>query len=237
MRPSIAFAAGWILFLAGCADHSLTTTPMPAERDPGFRLSAEQRGTLRSGVAAETLERLLARLPEEERDSVLELFQRGTRHAGIVASANPELQSLLDDVWKDRAVGPPEGLSHALPTVGGLGVTLVLQRELDAPGAGAIVLRRPPPAGDVIVLGEESATAAQLFRTVGVLMESRFRDGYPASQDMRIVVEKATVPADAPNAHATERMIDAEFGGTIERLRVASRQVLPDLGRVRALRL
>lgn len=63
-----------------------------------FRLTDEQRARLRPGIDPDALERLLSRLPDDDRERFLGFFAEGSR-ASIVAAANPEMQAMLREVW------------------------------------------------------------------------------------------------------------------------------------------
>ena len=69
---------------------------MPEE--PRYRLSEEELDRLRPGLDIDALEQLLGRVPPEQRGLVLKYFSLGI-HAGIIGSANPELDALVKKVW------------------------------------------------------------------------------------------------------------------------------------------
>ncbi|HEX2204432.1 MAG TPA: hypothetical protein VHG91_14070 [Longimicrobium sp.] len=74
------------------------------EPDPSYRIPPEERERLRPEFDAAALERLLARINPEHRPSVLAGFQLpkpGKRtHMEVWYFGDPELQSLLEEVWE-----------------------------------------------------------------------------------------------------------------------------------------
>lgn len=70
-------------------------------RDERFHLTATQRHMVRRGFNADALERLLARIPPEHRDSVYQAFAvpRGNQVRELWYIDDPALQALLEQVW------------------------------------------------------------------------------------------------------------------------------------------
>ena len=83
------------------------TTPQPSgislpSPDPAFRLSAQERASVRRGFDVDALERLLSRLIPPVRPMVLAAFQyppAGESPDLMVKIGEPPLQPLLDEVW------------------------------------------------------------------------------------------------------------------------------------------
>jgi hypothetical protein len=83
------------------------TTPQPSgfslpSPDVAFRLSPEERASVRRGFDADALERLLSRLIPPVRPMVLGAFQyppAGESPALMIKIGEPSLQPLLDEVW------------------------------------------------------------------------------------------------------------------------------------------
>lgn len=77
-------------------------TPLRAvSPDARFHLTAAQREQVRRGFDVEALERLLARVPPEHRDSVFQAFRvpRGKQVRELWYIDEPVLQELLGEVW------------------------------------------------------------------------------------------------------------------------------------------
>lgn len=73
----------------------------------GFKLTDEQRARLRRDIDPSSLERMVSRIPPEDRERVIGFFAEGSR-ASIVAAANPEMQAMLREVWAPSAGLPVE---------------------------------------------------------------------------------------------------------------------------------
>lgn len=97
------------LLVAGCDRHQevVMTAPRPntvrlPAADVHFRLTPEERASLRPGFDADALERLLAAIEPGARPDLLRSFQMpepGERVRNTVQMGDPELQPLLDEVW------------------------------------------------------------------------------------------------------------------------------------------
>lgn len=222
------------VLLGACTEH-LAYRPMATEPESGYRLSRRQRESLRSGVDPEVLERILARIPPERHAEFLRFFQSGV-HAGIVGADAAELNPLLSELWASAQTQRAEESEDSVPPALAAGVTLVLVPRLDEPGTGALILREPGELGDMVVLSQEHASPAQLFRAVGVLMESRLTKHDPAPRT-RIAVEATTIPQGVPGAEEAKRIAEQLYGDYLQRLLNAPRGSIRDFGRVRSLRL
>jgi hypothetical protein len=80
----------------------MTTLPLTkVERDPDFRLTEGERQRLRRRFDHDALERLLAHVPPERREGILECFRipEGNEVRELWFIGAPELQSILDEVW------------------------------------------------------------------------------------------------------------------------------------------
>lgn len=107
----IAFPVG-ICLLNGACDGtpsvvSMSTTPDPstirlAVPDPAFKLSPQERVSIRPGFDVDALERLLAAVEPAVRPMILSDFQAaepGEPGTVLVKMGDPALQPLLDEVW------------------------------------------------------------------------------------------------------------------------------------------
>lgn len=77
------------------------TVRLPAP-EASFRLTPEDRASLRPGFDADALERLLAAIEPGARADLLHSFQMpapGQRLRNTIQMGDPELQPLLDEVW------------------------------------------------------------------------------------------------------------------------------------------
>jgi hypothetical protein len=79
-----------------------TTIKLPAP-DPEFRLTPDERASVRPGFDVDALERLLAAVEPEARPILLRSFQAADPAEGVPlvlrVGDDPELQPLLDEVW------------------------------------------------------------------------------------------------------------------------------------------
>jgi len=103
--------AGGMSFLlaAGCeAVHEpLMTAPNPhtvrlPERDLSFRLTAEERASIRPPFDVDALERLMAAVEPGARPIILQEFQfppPGEAVPNLFKMGDPALQPLLDEIW------------------------------------------------------------------------------------------------------------------------------------------
>lgn len=97
------------LALAACETANLAAggpdpqyTPLVlVRRDAGFRLTELQRRQVRPGFDLDALERLLAHVPAEHRDSLFLAFRapRGNEVRELWYLGDPALQELLEQVW------------------------------------------------------------------------------------------------------------------------------------------
>jgi hypothetical protein len=75
--------------------------------DPDFKLTPEERASIREGFDVDALERLLAAMEADVRPFILDWFKqpkRGEGEAGLwetppITMGDPALQPLLDEVW------------------------------------------------------------------------------------------------------------------------------------------
>jgi hypothetical protein len=86
----------------------MTTPPLTkVERDPEFRLTESERQRLRRRFDHDALERLLAQVPPEQREGILECFRipEGNEVRELWYIGDPDLQSILDEVWAPLWMG------------------------------------------------------------------------------------------------------------------------------------
>jgi hypothetical protein len=85
---------------AGGVDPNYTPLVM-VRRDAGFRLTEVQRQQVRPGFDLDALERLLAHVPAERRDSLFVAFSapQGNEVRELWYLGDPALQELLEQVW------------------------------------------------------------------------------------------------------------------------------------------
>lgn len=82
-----------------------TPEPLPLRlprADPAYRLDGADRARLLPGFDADALERLLAMVRPDRRPEILAHFRKredGERPRHLVALDDPELQSVLEEVW------------------------------------------------------------------------------------------------------------------------------------------
>lgn len=107
---TIHLAAAACLLVAAC-DHSsnvvMTTTPSPKALrletpDRNFKLTPQERASIRPGFDVDALERLLASVEPPFRPFFLSSFQAvepGMPGRVLVKMGDPTLQPLLDEVW------------------------------------------------------------------------------------------------------------------------------------------
>lgn len=106
----------------------------PPTPDRAYRIDADERSRLQSGVDADALERLLQYFPAESRASHLEMFSvrqmvddpggRPPDVSALTRISDPVMQHLLEEVWQPhwsrlsdaelaQALGGPPGLELA----------------------------------------------------------------------------------------------------------------------------
>lgn len=86
---------------------SMATPPNPKTvrletPDPNFRLTPQERASIRPGFDVDALERLLAEVEAPVRPMILKDFQAvapGEPGTALVRMGDPALQPLLDEVW------------------------------------------------------------------------------------------------------------------------------------------
>lgn len=117
-------AAAFLLFTACERPREVVmTAPHPStvrlpEPDPTFRLTEEERGSIRPGFDADALERLLAAIEPGARRGLLQAFLTpapGQRARNVVQMGDPELQPLLDQVWLPFWESRPDRLRRRHP--------------------------------------------------------------------------------------------------------------------------
>jgi hypothetical protein len=104
----------------------LLTAPNPhtvrlPSPDPSFRLTPEERASIRSGFDAAALERLLAAIEPGARPGLLHSFVMPTPgpHVSItIKMGDPTLQPLLDEVWLPFWESQPARLRRFYPDDG-----------------------------------------------------------------------------------------------------------------------
>lgn len=100
--------------------------------DPNFRLTPEQRASLRRGFDADALERLLAAVEPASRPFILESFQAPRPGESIWDTpvnwmSDPVLQAMLEEVWATAWEQRPELLDD--PNVNFPGKEIAKQRR------------------------------------------------------------------------------------------------------------
>ncbi len=86
----------------------MTTQPLTkVERDPEFRLAEAERQRLRRRFDHDALEKLLAHVPPERREGILECFRipEGNEVQELWYIGDPELQAILEEVWAPMWAG------------------------------------------------------------------------------------------------------------------------------------
>lgn len=122
-RPgTIHFVAAACLALAACdrtaSVPSMSTPPNPRTvrldvPDRNFKLTPQERASIRPGFDVDALERLLAAVEAPVRPMILEGFQavaQGEPGTATVRMGDPALQPLLDEVWAPMWEKYPEML-------------------------------------------------------------------------------------------------------------------------------
>jgi hypothetical protein len=185
--------------------------------DAPVHLNASERASLRRGVDADALERLLAAIPEPARASVLAGFRRGSKSVPV-SSEDPHLHELLQDVWAPTGARiPPPGTPYTHR------ITLALADELPR-AAGAMIVREAGSAHDFIVFTEATANVAQLHEALGTLSSHRARHGQPPARGYRMFLERVSVPTDGPGAaEAVAALERGAMGSSLRALRAAPR--------------
>ena len=93
------------------------TVRLPAP-DASYRLTPEERASVRPGFDVDALERLLAAIEAGARPVLLESFQTpapGGRVRNTVKMGDPALQPLLDEVWAPVWLARPARLRKHYP--------------------------------------------------------------------------------------------------------------------------
>jgi hypothetical protein len=97
-------------------DVTVSQPPRPTIRlpapEPGFRLTAAERGSIRVGFDVDALERLLSMVEAPVRPMILESFQPakpGEPVSLLLQLGDPALQPLLDEVWAPMWERRPDG--------------------------------------------------------------------------------------------------------------------------------
>jgi hypothetical protein len=96
----------------GACDHTASALSMPTPPnantvrletpDRNFKLTSEERASIRPDFDVDALERLLAAVAAPVRPMILREFQippRGAQSGALVRMGDPVLQPLLDEVW------------------------------------------------------------------------------------------------------------------------------------------
>ena len=206
-----------------------------------FSLSPEQRATLRDGIDPDALERLLAAVPPERRDTVLRTFEgipggRGRGRAYITRFDDPELQRLLETVTRTSVPGDPADMRqvaerHRAQVVRRTSVTLALVSDLGGDRVTARVVRRAgTSARDLILLNEADADAGRLTAALNALVQSRLKDGLVPGQDVDLRLSVKQGPRTWIEGSAR-----AWWEEKIQELRSAPLRDIPGVGNVRAM--
>jgi len=226
----------------GAEDHSGPPQEGTATvSEQGFSLSPEQRANLRRGIDPDALERLLAAVPPERRDTVLRSFEnipvgRGDSRAYITRFDDPELQRLLEAVRqaptsRDPAKGGREEKRRREESLRRGPVTLALVSNLGGAGVTARVVRRAGTSPqDIILLGEADADAGRLAAALNALVRSRSKHGLVPPQDMEFRVSVVQGPRIWLEGSAR-----AWWEKKISELRSAPAREIPGVGNVRAI--
>jgi hypothetical protein len=230
-KPLLLFAT--LLVIAACTEGSMGRKNMTTEPEPMSPLSQQERAALRRGVDADALERMLGGVPPEHRDEILAFFQSNGLHRGIVGAQDPGMNGMLREVWRPGGTAAGEPLAGATLDISG--ITIILSEHAGEASAGALVIRESRTTGESIVLDPRHANPLQLYRAVGVLMQSRFADGYPADREIRIPVEVVRTPDGSRAADEVRDVATRIYGPTIDRLVNAEPAELPQFGKVRAV--
>ena len=206
-----------------------------------FSLSAEQRARLRPGIDVEALERLLAAVPPERRDTVLQSFEntpggRGRGRYYITRFDDPKLQRLLEAVRqssgpRDAAEASRAERQRRDEALRRDSVTLALVPNLGSDRVTARVVRRGGPSPqDIILLRESDADAGRLTAALNALVRSRQKHGLVPPQDMELRVSVAQGPRIWLEGSAR-----AWWEEKIRELRSAPAREIPGVGKVRAM--
>lgn len=216
-----------IVVCAGCVDHYRADEGSPMAPDPRFRLSMEQRTSLRSDVDPHALESLLDRVPAENRARVLSMYVAGSRDH-VLKFEDPELQAL-----HERAIGVqrgPSATSGLAEVQARIPVQVAIVPDVPETSAGAVILRTPNQ-GDVVLLPQAHASALQLYVAMRALWTAR-QQAPTLGRSSRMVVRIAPRFA-GPSAEQVEARAEAEFGPTLRAAHDASPRMLNGVGVVR----
>lgn len=231
MRYRLAVLLCATLFTA-CADRATTSPPALMVPEPRHHLAAAERESLRKGINVDALERLLGRLPPQERGRVLPFFRNDFR-GGVVSTGNPEMDALLQEVWGD---GDARGGPQAARADGARPVLLAIAADLVAGGAGAVVVRQAR-GQDVIILSEAHATPAQLWTARQVLEVDRQRNGWTLPEDRTIMVRVVQGPPPGPTHDRTVWALARVHGPQLDAVQRAPVQDVPGIGSLRVVQM
>jgi hypothetical protein len=213
----------------GCVDHYRADGGSPMGPEPHFRLTAEQRAVLRPDVELDALERLIERVPPENRAWVLSMYAAGSR-SHVLRFEDPEMQAL-----HERATGLERVASARADLAGGqprLPIQIAIVPSVPEIGAGAVILRSSTPhRGDVILLPQAHASSFQLYVAIRALWAAR-QQSPTLGQPSRMVVRIAPRFV-GPSAERVEARAEADFGPTLRAAQEAAPRMLDGVGRVR----
>lgn len=214
---------------AGCVDHYRADGGSPMAPEPHFRLSTEQRASLRSDVEPHALERLLERVPSDNRASVLSMYMAGSR-SHVLRFEDPEMQALHERaIGLEGAASATSGLAEVLAAAP---IQVALVPDVPETDAGAIILRsRTPHQGDVVLLPQAHASALQLYVAMRALWTAR-QQSSASEQPARMIVRIAPGFIGS-SADQIEARAEAEFGPTLRAAQEATPRLLNGVGRVR----
>lgn len=232
MRRSFSAVLLCAAVFPACAEPATTNPTALMTPEPRHTFSQQERDSLRPGINVDALERLLGRLPPEERGRVMPYFRRGVR-AGVVASSDPEEDALIREVWGPSPV--PPGM-HERPSGPPRPVALALAPELLPSDVGAVVLRQSG-GRDVIVLPEAHATLEQLWTARGALESDRRRNGWAVTADRSFVVPVARPVPPGAHYERTTAMLEREHRGELSAVHRAPVEEVAGVGPVRLVRI
>lgn len=215
-----------------CAERATTSPPALMAPEPRHHLAADERESLRQGINVDALERLLGRLPPQERSRVLPFFRKDFR-GGVVGTDDPETDALIQQVWGG---GGARGGTQATPAHGARPVLLAVAAELVAGGAGAVVVRQ---AGgqDVIILAETHATPSQLWTARQALEVDRQRNGWTVPEDRTIMVPVVPGPPPGPTHDRTVWALARIHGPQLDVVRRAPVREVAGIGPLRVVQI
>jgi hypothetical protein len=201
--------------------------------DRGYRLSPDERGSLRAGIDVDALERFLAFYPPSDREKMLKEFftrvPRGAPRTFLAGISDPGMQTLLDAVYAPgRRELPREVLERVerIDAVRRHPVLIAFVAQVPGRDALALVVRRPAAPRAIILLREDGADARRLAAAVDLLSRDEKGDPDLGVPERRIALLELpalqTAPLDRPRQ-------------LLDRLRVAPKRPVEGFGELRAI--